>query len=333
MLDNNTAWIKKHQPKSIEEYVFQSDDYKSIILDWLRAEKISGNVLFTGPPGTGKTCLIEILIRSVIKTQSDLYRMKSRSVKEIDDLKDWIVKQPNRSKQNIVYIEEIDRLSKESFATLKDGMLEKYVETCVFLCATNHPKRINPALLSRFTYKFELNNFDEEGLFNRIKYILDNESAKYNENKLKEYVQNNKNSGLRDILNNLQLSYLKHNKEIIFDHFEKANENDEVVVELFLNIIKTILNITDSKNRQNCLKYPMSSIIASDYINFVTICNNNWNLDYVYIFEEIIERTNLYPLKNITIEYFEDLEDKKYAHLHMISCLYKNIEALSKMLL
>lgn len=330
MLDQNTAWIKKYQPPTIEGYVFNNDEHKQLVSSWIDHEKIDGNLIMYGPPGTGKTTLAEILIRKIIKTQNDLFRIKSRSVQEIDELKNWVSKAPTRSNINIVYIEEIDKLSKQAQVTLKDGLMEKFINSCVFICATNHPRKLDPALFSRFTYKFNLNSFDKENLYNKIYEILKNEEAEFNDIDLKDFVNQSYQKGLRDILNLLQISYITNNKKIIFSDLANKTEIEETVITLFLTIIKTILNINDPRQKKQCLNYPINSIIGQDYTNLVTLLHNNWDIDYDQIFEDLIDNTNIYPPKIILINYHERLDDKKYPHLHLISCLYETIECCCK---
>ena len=330
MINQNTAWVKKYQPPTIDGYVFNNEQQKQLVMNWIETEKISGNVILYGPPGTGKTTLIEILIRKIIKTQSDLFRVKSRSVNEIDELKSWVSKAPNRSNHNIVYIEEIDKLSKQAQVTLKDGLLEKYINSCVFLCATNHPRKIDSALFSRFTYKFNLDSFDKENLYRQIDFILKNENAEYESEKLQEFVNDNYQKGLRDILNLLQVSYITNNKKIIFSDLSGRTETEENIIGLFLTMVKTVLSIKDSRQKKQCLLFPTNSTIAQDYTNFVTILNNNWDVDYDQVFEELVDNVELYPAKNIISKYHEQLDDKKYPHLHLIACLYETLESCCK---
>ena len=330
MIDQTTAWFKKYQPSNIEDYVFNNDQHRQLVYKWLEQGRIDGNVIMYGPAGVGKTCLIEILIRNIIKTQSDLFRMKSRSVNEIDELKNWVAKAPNRSTHNIVYIEEMDKLSKQAQVTLKDGMLEKHINTCVFLAATNHPRKIDAALLSRFTYKFSLDSFEKEGLFDQIEKILKNENAEYDTNQLKEYVEVNYKKGLRDILNQLQISYFTNGKKIIFSDLAANSEVEDSVISLFLVMVKSVLAMNNTKLKKQCLYFPTNSVIAQDYTNFVTLLNNNWDIDFDSVFEEIVENINLLPAKAIVIKYHEMLDNKKYPYLHLISCFYEVMESCCK---
>ena len=78
------SWFMKYQPLDVFDLVFDSLEHQTLVTQWVQNEQMDGNVLFHGPAGLGKTVTSEILIRSIIKAQNDLYRMRTRSVKEID---------------------------------------------------------------------------------------------------------------------------------------------------------------------------------------------------------------------------------------------------------
>jgi DNA polymerase III delta prime subunit len=327
LLDQDTAWFSKHTPKTIDGYVFNNDQHRQLVTGWLENEKIDGNLLLYGAAGKGKTCLSEILIRKIIKTQSDLNRVSSRSVEDIDKLKAWVTKAPNRSKINIVYLEEIDKLSKQAQVTLKEGLMEKHINTTIFIACTNHIKRLDPALPSRFTYKFNLDSFDKQDLAAKISEILKAENAEYDQDQFDNFIELNYQKGLRDILNQLQISYITNNKKIVFNDLIGRTETEDNVIALILSIVRIVLELKDSRQKKQCLLFPNNSIIAKDYINLVTLLTNNWDIDYDQVFESLVENIDLYPAKNIVARFHETYENKKYIHLHLISCLYEVIEA------
>jgi len=186
-----TSWYFKYRPKSIDEYIFESEDQYQHVHNWLKNEKIPGNLLLYGPPGTGKTALAEILIRNIIKSEYDILKVKERSVSVIDELYKWLIKRPVKSKSKIVYIEEFDRLSAAALRQLKDGILENYQQHVSFIATTNYVSKIDKALLTRFNFKFELKGLNTEGYYKRLKYILDQEGITYDDNKLKQFVVEN----------------------------------------------------------------------------------------------------------------------------------------------
>jgi vacuolar-type H+-ATPase catalytic subunit A/Vma1 len=156
------------------------------------------------------------------------------------------------------------------------------------------------------------------------------EEAEYDQEKLREFVEENYQKGLRDILNLLQISYITNHKKIIFSDLSGKTELEENVIALILAIIKVILSLNDTRQKKQCLIYPTNSVISQDYTNLVTILNNNWDLYFDQIFEELIDNVDQFPAKNIIATYHERLDDKKYPHLHVIACLYEVMEACCK---
>jgi DNA polymerase III gamma/tau subunit len=176
MLSPKSAWFERYRPQEIDSMVWGSQEDKNIVQGWIDKNKIDGNILLSGAAGTGKTTLAEILIKHFIKANNDLFRMKSRSVKEIDEnLKPFLQRKPIKSPFKIVYIEEFDRISDAAEAELKEGLMEKYIDWCVYIACTNHPKKIEYAVLTRFGYKFDFNAIsDINAMTQRIMFILQN---------------------------------------------------------------------------------------------------------------------------------------------------------------
>lgn len=330
---SQSAWFEKHRPEAIDEIVFSNNDQKNLAEQWIQNKKIDGNILLSGAAGTGKTTLSHVLIRNIIGSQTDLYAMKSRSVKEIDTLQSWITKRPSKaSKHNIVYIEEMDKLSREAQTTLKDGMMEKYIDTCVFICCTNHPKKIDNAVLTRFTYKLHFDSTNKEEIKKRIEQILSKENAKYNPEELELFIKNNYKKGLRDIINSLQLSFIVNNGSIIFREVEENLNIEENVAQIIVNMMKKITKQTDLKQRRLCMNTPLNSIIVKEWTEFCTITHNNFDINYDDVLIKLIDSIHYVPLQIIIAKYSEDIDYKKYPDLHLRACVYEMIKCFCEIL-
>lgn len=333
MITPEISWFEKHRPQTIDDMVFDDESDRILAKEWIQNGSINGNVILFGPPGTGKTTLIEILIKNIVKAKNDLFRMKTRSVDEIDNrLKPFLNKRPVKSKIKIIYIEEIDGISPQGQRTLKEDCLEKYQKSCSFLCATNYIKKVDNALLTRFTYKISLNSNNIEGIKNRLKDILIKEECRFDENKLLEFVQKHYKKGLRDLINAIQIESIKTNKQLTFENSESSLNLEGNVVVLIFNIIKTVLQTRDLNERRNFMILPLNTKIGKDYEQLVTILHNNYNIDYDSVYDMLIENNNYLPLQVILSKYSETTDTKKFPHLHLISCLYEMIECCSKII-
>lgn len=328
------AWYEKYRPKGVDEVIFSNEDDKKLIETWVTNERIPGNVLFSGPAGTGKTTISLILIRSLIKNQADLCRMRSRRVEEIDDkIAPFITKKPVGSKSKIVYIEELDGLSRQAQRQLKEDMLEKFQEYVSFVCCTNYPKRIDSALLTRFTYKIDFSSDNVTGIKSRLEHILSQENAQYDPQELSEFVSKNYRHGLRELINSLQKVYVSNSGKINFQDLEKSLNIEDNLVALIYKMIEVVMKTAEPNTKRLCLINPMNSIIARDYQEFVTLCHNNYDINYENIFVRLYETTRYLPLQVVIGKYSEEIETKKYPHIHLISLFYDMVKCVIEAML
>lgn len=324
----NKSWFMSHQPKLIDELIFDNNEHEKLVKRWIHEERIDGNVLFYGPAGLGKTATAEILINNIIKAQNDLFVSEDRSIKEIrEEIKPFLTKRPVKSKQKIVYIEEVDKISIDAVNVLKKGLLEKFQDNNSFICCTNYIRKIDPALLTRFTYKISFSGTNIDGIFKRLSTILNLESAEYNAEELKTYIEKNYKSGIRELINTLQSSYLSNNKKIDFQHISSYSGLEEKIINLFHGIIKIFISL-NLKNKRLCMINPLNSQIAKEYQQFVTILHNNYDINFENIYDRLKDLTVFVPLQIIIVKHAENNDFKKYPHINLIGCLMECLKSL-----
>lgn len=336
MLSPKSAWFERYRPQDIDSMVWGSQDDKAIVQGWMSNNKIDGNILLSGAAGTGKTTLAEILIKHFVKANNDLFRMKSRSVKEIDEkLKPFLQRKPVRSPFKVVYIEEFDRISDAAEAELKEGLMEKYLDWCVYIACTNHPKKIEYAVLTRFGYKFDFNAItDVDSMTQRILFILQSEGITPEEGKIKEFLQEHYRLGLREIINLFQCNYNANSGAINYSGLKASAQFDENLVKLILDIIESVMTMTDSKTRKLCATRPLSTPLADQYTQFNTlVLNNAFDINYDFVLQRMYEAVQHLPLRHIIGKYSQTLEGKKYPQYHLESCVKEMLECCAEAML
>jgi DNA polymerase III delta prime subunit len=323
MINPQIAWFEAHRPTDIDEMVFSNEQQKKLVKSWIDNETIPGNILLTGPAGTGKSTLALIAIKKIIKNQADYLRIKTRSVSDVDDkIAPFVTKKPVSSKIKIVFIEELDRTSRQFQAQLKEDLMEKYQEYVSFICTSNHPRRIDSALRTRFTFQIEFKSDNLEDIKKRLEFILNEKSAKFNQAELAEFVNKNYKSGLRDLINALQVSFISNSGVIDFKNLDQNLNIEDNLVSYIIQMIEKIMT-TDPNNKKLCMNSPFNSLIAKEYSSFITLCHNNFDINYENIFERLYETTKYLPLQVVIGKYSEEVDLKKYPNVHLISCFYE----------
>ena len=252
------AWFEKHRPRTIDDLIFpkvlngenKDPEYiKTIFKKFYDQEFIQGNVLSYGPGGFGKTSLNKILQGKIIKHPKDIFIL-GRKVEDVDKLLTWLKTSRVQSKQKLVIIEEIDRLSAQAQLVLKDGPLEKYQATTSFLATTNNPEKLDPALVTRFNLRLYFKDLDENQTFERMKKILESENIKYDEESLRSFIKIYIKRGLRELISNLEVNSVTG--EFIFDPKKALNltGNEDYIIQL----IPWMISYLKMQSKENLAK-------------------------------------------------------------------------------
>lgn len=330
MAIDNRAWFMKYKPTKIEELVFPNtlngspvkpEDIKKIFIDAVNNQFIPGNVLSYGPGGFGKSSLADVLVKSIIKEPKDFYRL-GKGVDAIEDLKAWLVSKPGRSNQKIVLIEEADKLSPQAQNMLKDGLLEKFQAYVSFIANTNHPHKIDAALRTRFNMQLNFKEIQAEQAFFYVLSILDKEQIKYNRDYVWEFISKNIQKGLRVILNNIEIN-VKDKVLGSIGELESSSNNEDYI----LDLLKYLIQYAEAQPKESLAKLLVNvdndPQFAQYYKAILDTTKSDLNLDYDYIFNMLLDENFSIDIKNVLIENYQDIDNKKFPNLHLVSTMGK----------
>ena len=235
------------RPKLIEEFYGQHNilSKNSILRSAILNDKI-GNTIFSGPPGVGKTTLIEIISSYTRAAMIKLNAVLS-GVKEIRNEiflaeQRWI----KSRRKTILFIDEVHRFT----AVQQDALLPSIENgTIIFIGATteNPTYSVNKALLSRSrVFKlFPLSEIDLRKVVDKVINYYQNEDIKKNINITQEaldHLINFASGDARNLINALELA------------IDTTPENKEKIIEINLSIAQDSMqnkNIIYDKYGQN----------------------------------------------------------------------------------
>ena len=324
-------WFEKHRPRTIDEVVFESPETEARIKGFINDGYIQGNIVSYGPGGVGKTTINKILLHSIVKTRED-YFVLGKSVADIEKLKSWLLDVPIASKQRIVICEEFDQLSPQAQTALKDGLVEKYMPGVAYIITTNKIHNIDSALLQRFNVKINFESFDVEGVYWRMKTILDLEKVQYDDNELFGFVGNFKNKGIRELMNSLQTGTINN----VFN-LANANGNvistagiEDIIISYIKYYIQVIMGEPDLEVVYSICNLPTHNPAINEYYSpMLGFMEKDPSINYDYIYRTLLADHDItLPLKKILESNYQELKLKPLPNIQLQSCLFEMFAAL-----
>ncbi len=281
---------RKYRPKKFADVVGQ-DVIIKILKNSISNNKIGHAYIFSGPRGTGKTSTAKIFARAVNcknpvegdvcdncevcklndVEEIDIVEIDAASnngIDEIREIKNSIKLLPAELKYKVYIIDEVHMLSTSAFNALLKT-LEEPPAHAIFILATTEINKIPLTVLSR-CQKFDFKKITKEVIFDRLKYIVDQEKIKNISDEILNLISDLSDGGLRDAINLLDQVNSLNVKEItqtdVFNLIGALNKDDlldfldKIVSCNISEVIKTVNNYYDKS------------------INFINVVSNLENL-------------------------------------------------------
>ncbi len=203
-------WVEKWRPKSVQDMVLP-EAYKEEIIHSIKNKEI-GNMLLSGPAGGGKSTLARIIcskegVLQIPKSnllEANGSSQSARSISFVENVIEPFLRVPpaGQDKYKIVFIDEIDNLTLDSFKSLR-GVIEKYqIRYGRFIGTCNYLSKMPDPFVSRFT-PFVFKQIPMEYVEGYATKILKEEIVKYNEEDVR-FIVENLYPDVRKIVNILQ---------------------------------------------------------------------------------------------------------------------------------
>jgi len=248
-LSNRSPLADRLRPKLVEEFYGQQNilSENSILRNAILNDKV-GNTIFSGPPGVGKTTLIEIISSytraAVIRLNAVLSGVKELRSEILIAEERW----RKSKRKTILFIDEVHR-----FTSVQQDALLPSIEngTIIFIGATteNPIYAVNKALLSRSrVFKLlPLSEIDLKKIVANVINYYQNADIKKNIKITQEALDHliNYSSGdARNLINALELAV------------DTTSENEDKIIEINLSVAQDSIqnkNIVYDKSGQNHL--------------------------------------------------------------------------------
>lgn len=226
--------VEKYRPEKLEDVIGQEqikEKLQNLIHTVKKGDKLP-HLLFSGPPGVGKTTIGEVL---AVETGIDIVEYNASDNRKIDFVRDEIKKIAETYGDRIVLLDEFDMMTNDAQHAMR-RIMEK--ASCTFILTCNEEWRIIDAIKSRCV-TLHFSRLTNENLMELVKRIIKNEKIVIEDKtKAKEALKmllDQTNGDARKILNTLE-GLISENKEFTPGNIELfvptnfANEILEMVV-------------------------------------------------------------------------------------------------------
>lgn len=183
-MEDFEIWVEKYRPKTLDEVVGQEEIVKRL-KGYVERKNIP-HLLFSGPPGTGKTATAIALTRDLFGEawRDNFIEMNASDERGIDvvrhKIKEFARTAPiGGAPFKIIFLDEADALTADAQAALRRTM-EMFSRSCRFILSCNYVSRIIEPIQSRCAV-FRFKAVPKEAMKKRLLEICKKESVKITE--------------------------------------------------------------------------------------------------------------------------------------------------------
>ena len=191
-MSKDFLWVEKYRPTTIDDCILPTS-LKDVFNNIVKSGELP-NMLFTGTAGLGKTTVAKAICKQL---NLDYIIVNGSEEGNIDTLRGKIKQFASSVSLSggykVVILDEADYLNPQSTQPALRGFIEEFSKNCRFILTCNFKNRIIEPLHSRCgVYEFNTSKKDliplAEQFLQRLKFILDEESVKYNQQLLVELI-------------------------------------------------------------------------------------------------------------------------------------------------
>lgn len=297
-IGTSSIFYEKYKPQCIEDVILPETLKQSLILQ-IQSKDIRNIGLFSNTPGTGKSTLAEVLLKEL---KCDAKWINASMDSGIDILRTEILRFASTSSSNdelkVVVMDESDYLNANSTQPAFRGFLDEFSKNCRFIFTGNYREKLIEPLLNRLQI-IDFNEFKKEEMvkpiFERLKFILENENITYNAQDLIPII-NTYYPSIRGMIGAIQECSLSGT--LVLHKLDDINVYDKVMKlvnpNCYLEMIKEVNELTSPENM----------------------------FTYIYKNASKYFATSSYPKAIVTLAKYQDMSSSvRDKHLNLCACL------------
>ena len=295
---SSTPWIEAYRPNNFDDIVLDSHN-RSILTNVIESGYFP-NLLFFGPPGTGKTTTIINLVNSYQikykqKNKELMIHLNASDERGIDIIRSQINQFVNSKTlfnkgMKFVILDEVDYMTKNAQQALR-YLLQTYSENVRFCLICNYVSRIDEGLQNEFL-RLRFNQLPQAEITRFLRNIAVAEQLQISDASL-SLIQQSYNSDIRSMINFMQTTQNISEKDFniinssvwdsLLQLFKTSSDTNTLAREIIE--IGNKYNMDKKQTIKEFLNYIIRfqrQLITPNYLNFVENVINADNINNAY---------------------------------------------------
>lgn len=316
--DTNYPWVEEFRPIALKD-VIGAEPLVNKLTEFINSKSIP-NLLFLGPPGTGKTTVAKILANQIAGEDAYIY-INASDERGMDTIRSKVqdfCAVASFSDLKIIILDEADGLTIDAQKVLR-AVTEQYAKTCRFILTANYESKLIDPVKSRFQI-FNLEKASQRNICIRCLQILKAKNVNITvvtEEEKKEALEKNVPINKVDTKTEITrlVKYYYPDIRSVINNLQRGT----------INSVFTFSNNTDSKKTYDNLVTFVAEKRIKDIREQILSTTTDYDSLYDVLYERIKEITNDNDKARDIILYLAEYQYRNSTHanreLNFIACL------------